>query len=406
MSSIVTDEARINQLLDRYADSIYPDRDSFIEKLLSGEKLRFYAGIDPTADYVHLGHAMNYRLLRDFHELGHEVVVLVGDFTARIGDPTDKEAARTRLSKEEVEENVANYKDQIGKILDFNDSENPVRFEFNSQWLSELSFADVVDLASNFTVQQMIERDTFEKRLNDKKPLYVHEFFYPLMQGYDSVALECDVEIGGTDQTFNMLAGRTLLKRLKDKEKFVLTHPLLENPETGEILMSKSEGTGIALSDEPADMYAKVMAIPDAGIILMMRYTTDMSMEDIDSWKEKLEAGENPLEAKKVLAHEITALYHSQKAAKKAAKSFKNTVQESGIPDDVDEYKLPDGDRLMDVVVEAGIVSSNSQFRRLVEQGAITNMETGEKVTDPHFSPQQTSVFKIGKHRFVKVSTD
>ncbi|PSO46667.1 MAG: tyrosine--tRNA ligase, partial [Parcubacteria group bacterium SW_4_46_8] len=241
----VTDKKQIEKVLSRSVTDVYPKKAQLKEKMLSGEKLRIYAGIDPTADRVHLGHVINYLILKRFRNLGHKVIVLVGDFTARIGDPSDKDEARDQLTESEIKENLQNFKDQIGKIIDLEANKNPVEIRFNSQWLADMNFSDVIDLASNFTVQQMIERDVFRRRLDEEKPLYVHEFFYPLMQGFDTVALEADIEVGGTDQTFNMLAGRTLRKRLEDKEKFVITHPLLEDPETGEMLMSKSEDRGV-----------------------------------------------------------------------------------------------------------------------------------------------------------------
>src|SRR6266403_2544048 len=231
---------KIEEVLTRSIDTVYPSKEVVLKALSSGKPLRIYMGIDPTATYVHLGHSTNYIILKRFHELGHKIIVLIGDFTAMIGDPSDKSAARKKLTKEDVENNLKTFKEQIGKILDFSNKENPIEFRFNSEWLAKLTFEDSVALASHFTVQQMIERDTFEKRLKDQKPLYVHEFFYPLMQGYDSVALEADIEIGGTDQTFNMLAGRTLVKTYKQREKFVISTTLLENPVTGEKLMSKS----------------------------------------------------------------------------------------------------------------------------------------------------------------------
>ena len=251
---ISTDKRAIDEIVSRSIAEIYPSKDAFAKKLHEGKQLTFYVGIDPTADYVHLGHSTNYLLLERLHKLGHKIIVLVGDFTAMIGDPSDKTSMRTPLTEEEVKTNLKSFKDQIGKILDFESKDNPIEFKFNSQWLSPLTFKDSVELASNFTVQQMLERDAFEKRIKQQKPLFVHEFFYPLMQGYDSVAMNVDGEIGGTDQTFNMLAGRTLLKRYKNKEKFVITTTLLENPETGEKMMSKSLGTGIGINEPPKEM--------------------------------------------------------------------------------------------------------------------------------------------------------
>ena len=252
-------EDKINEVLTRSISVVYPNKESLKEVLLSGKILRIYMGIDPTATYAHIGHATNYIVLKRFHELGHKIIILIGDFTAMIGDPSDKNAARKRLSKEEVLENLKTFKEQIGKIIDFEDKKNPVEFRFNSEWLSKLTFEEGIELASHFTVQQMIERDIFQKRIKENKPLYVHEFFYPLMQGYDSVALNVDMEVGGTDQTFNMLAGRILVKAYQKREKFVITTTLLEHPVTGEKLMSKSLGTGVGLDEPPNQMFGKVM---------------------------------------------------------------------------------------------------------------------------------------------------
>src|SRR3990167_5071637 len=235
MPNIITDKEKIEEVLTRSVDRIYPTKQALEELLSSGKQIKVYVGIDPTADYVHLGHSTNYLVLERLWKLGHKIIVLVGDFTAMIGDPSDKTAARAPLTKEQVRDNLKSFKEQIGKILDFQDLENPVDFVYNSAWLSVLDFGKLVELASHFTVQQMLERDMFEKRLKDNKPLYVHEFFYPLMQGYDSVALETDIEIGGTDQTFNMLAGRILVKTFEN------TFSKKEFPEDAQILNASKE---------------------------------------------------------------------------------------------------------------------------------------------------------------------
>lgn len=401
--SIITDKNKIEEVLSRSVDTIYPDKESLTERMMSGEQLRIYAGVDATGPRLHLGHAINYLMLRRFHELGHKIIILIGDFTATIGDPSDKVSARNRLTKEEVQKNLQKFKDQIGKIIDLESTENPVEFKFNSEWLSELSFSDVIDLASNFTVQQMIERDVFRRRLNEEKPLYVHEFFYPLMQGYDTVALEADIEIGGTDQTFNMLAGRTLRKRMKGEEKFVVTHPLLEDPNTGEMLMSKSEGRGVFLDDKSSEMFAQVMRIPDSGIIQFLTHCTDVSPDVISELETRLSSGENPRDVKLELAVEIVSLFHDEEAARMAKEGFISTFSDNDIPEDIQEITTKSGGKLMDILTDAGIVPSKSQFRRLIEQGAVTNLDTDEKIKDDNFTVSQTVNIKIGKHRFVKV---
>lgn len=402
-TKVITDAAKIDELLTRSVDSIYPTKDNLKKELLSGKQLRVYVGIDPTATYVHLGHATNYFLLKRLHELGHKIIVLIGDFTAMIGDPSDKTAARVRLTKKDVKENLKTFKKQIGKILDFEDKENPIEFQFNSKWLAKLSFEDVAELASHFTVQQMIQRDTFERRLKEQKPLYVHEFFYPLMQGYDSVALEADLEIGGTDQTFNMLAGRTLVSKIQGREKYVLTTTLLENPKTGEKLMSKSQGTGIGLDESPKDMYAKALRLPDEGIIQCFIDCTELPMNEIRAIQNKLALGENPKEAKMRLAFEIVSMFHSKKDAQKAQEEFQSVFAEKEIPTDIKEIHVDDIVELEDVVHEHKLLQSKSEFRRLIQGGGVRDMETGEKILDPKKRILIPLTLKLGKKNFIRI---
>lgn len=392
---------KIEEAITRSIDTIYPNRDVFKNLLSSGKKLRIYMGIDPTATYAHLGHATNYIVLKRFHDLGHKIIVLIGDFTAMIGDPSDKTAARKRLTKEEVQENLKSFKEQIGKILDFDDKDNPIEFRFNSQWLSKLNFEEIVDIASNFTVQQMIERDIFEKRIADQKPLFVHEFFYPLMQGYDSVALEADVEIGGTDQTFNMLAGRTLVKAIQNREKIVISTTLLENPVTGEKLMSKSLGTGVALNDSPDEMFGKTMAIPDEAIIQCFTDCTYYSMEEIAELKKKLEEGANPRDIKEQLAYEVVKMYHNEEQAKKAKDEFRKIFSQRELPTEIREIEIK-SDNLVDILVESGLAESKSQARRLVEQGAVRVDQ--KPVNDVEKTVElDGKVLSVGKRNFVRI---
>ncbi|HPB60635.1 MAG TPA: tyrosine--tRNA ligase [Candidatus Paceibacterota bacterium] len=395
-------EERIQEVLTRSISKIYPTSEKFAELLHSNRPLRIYMGIDPTATYVHLGHATNYLLLRRLHQLGHKIIVLVGDFTAMIGDPSDKKAARQRLTKNEVKKNLKDFKKQIGKILDFKDKKNPVEFVLNSKWLSKLNFNDLVELASNFTVQQMLERDNFEKRLKEQKPLYVHEFFYPLMQGYDSIALDADIEIGGTDQTFNMLAGRTLLQAYKQKEKIVVTTTLLENPVTGEKLMSKSLGTGIGLDESPASMFGKTMALPDEAIIQCFVDCTDLPLAEIENIKKELHAGANPRDLKMRLAWEIVKLYHGDKEADKAQNFFVTAFQKKEIPADIKIINAVKGTLLMDILLKNNLVKSKSDFRRLVAGGGLSEIN-GEKITEPTAKIEKDVTLKIGKKNFLKI---
>lgn len=400
----ITNEQQINELLTRSVDRIYPTKNELKKLLLSGKQLTIYVGIDPTADYVHLGHSTNYLLLERFHKLGHRIIVLVGDFTAMIGDPSDKSSARVQLTREEVVKNLASFKKQIGKILDFEDRKNPIEFKFNSEWLAGMTFEDVVMLASNFTVQQMIERDAFQKRLADNKPLYVHELFYPLMQGYDSVSMNVDVEVGGTDQTFNMLAGRTLLKRYEDKEKIVITTTLFENPETGEKLMSKSLGTGVALNEKPFEMFAGVMKLPDNSIVQAYIDCTRMSLEEIEATKRRLKSGENPRDLKLELAHEIVRMYHTLEDADNARDKWLETVSGNKIAVDVPVVELSSNSpMLVDLAVTLDPSMSKSQARQLIEAGGMRIDDT--KVSgNSQVSLKHGAVVQLGKKRAYRIS--
>jgi len=400
--NVSTDPKRIEEIVTRSIAEIYPTRDAFRAALSSGKQLTFYVGIDPTADYVHLGHSTNYLLLERLHRLGHKIIVLVGDFTAMIGDPSDKTSMRVQLTREQVQENLQTFKSQIGKILDFDATDNPIEFKFNSEWLSSLTFQDAVELASNFTVQQMIERDAFAKRMAAKKPLYVHEFFYPLMQGYDSVAMAVDAEVGGTDQTFNMLAGRTLLKRYKDKEKFVITTTLLENPLTGEKLMSKSLGTGVGLNEPPKEMFAKVMRLPDAGVLQTFVDCTRLSMDEIAAIRKELEAGTNPRDIKLRLAHEVVHMYHSEAEADTARDQWLAEVSNKELAADMPEHELARAQQdMFDLLVELGFAATKSEARRLLQQGAIRLNE--QKVTEPAVTIADGDVLHAGKRHTVKL---
>jgi tyrosyl-tRNA synthetase len=400
---ISVDKEKINELLTRSVDTIYPGRDALRELLLSGKQITVYVGIDPTADYVHLGHSTNYLLLERLHQLGHRIIVLVGDFTAMIGDPSDKTTARGALTRKEVLANLKTFKAQIGKILDFKDKKNPIEFKFNRTWLSKLSFEKIAELASNFTVQQMLERDMFAKRVREHAPLYVHEFLYPLLQGYDSVAMKVDLEIGGTDQTFNMLAGRTLVRRYLGREKFVLTTTLLVNPTTGEKMMSKSLGTGIGLNESAENMFGKTMALPDPGIIQTFIDCTRLPMAEIKKKEQRLARGENPKNLKLELAHEIVTMYHGARAADAAQANWENVFSDKKIPDAMPTVRAKAGTKLIDVLVTQKIAESKTQARRLFEEGAIKDLDRDQKITDPNTEVTGDATLKIGKKTFLKI---
>jgi tyrosyl-tRNA synthetase len=403
-NEVEVDKEKINDLLTRGVSAIYPTKEKLEEKLLSGQKIRIYAGADATGPSIHLGHTKILHKLEKLRQMGHEVIVLFGDFTAKIGDPTDKKATRVRLTDEEIQNNLKNWKEQISKIINLDDKKNPAKIVFNSEWLSKMNLSDVVDITANFTVQQMIERDMFEQRIKEGKPIYLHEFLYPMMQGYDSVHLDVDLEIGGSDQTFNMLAGRTLLSKLKEKEKFVLVVELIEDPKTGKKLMSKSEGDAIWLDDSANEMFGKILALSDDSIIPMMISTTLLETKEIKKFENDLKKGVNPKEIKIILAKEVVKIYHGEKEAEEAEKNFQKTFSnKESMPNDVVKLSVTAESILVDSLIKNEIVSSKSEWRRLVNEGAVKDLKSAEKITDPNQIVRDNLDLKIGKKKFVKV---
>ncbi|TSC84528.1 MAG: hypothetical protein G01um101417_193 [Parcubacteria group bacterium Gr01-1014_17] len=401
MKRPITDRIAIERALERSIAAILPSREELIQALSSGKRLRFYIGCDPTGPNLHIGHATNFLLLERLRKLGHEIIVLFGDFTARIGDPTEKESVRKVLTEKEITENIKTWKEQVGRALNLNDPENSVRIELNSKWLSALGFSEIVDLASAFTVQQMLERDMFEKRWKDEKPIYLHEFFYPLMQGYDSVALDVDAEMGGNDQLFNMLTGRILLKKYKNKEKFVITTTLLINPKTGKKLMNKSEGDYVALSAKPSEMFGGVMALPDAAITQLFIDCTEVPLSEIEEFKQKIKNGTNPRDIKARLAKEVVSLFHSKNDAEDAEKEF-NQAFRDGKPSEFVAVAL-EGKTLANTLIEKKIIESKTELRRLIAEGAVTHIASGEKMGEEFLKKQTSGEYRIGKHRFVRI---
>jgi tyrosyl-tRNA synthetase len=337
--------------------------------------------------------------LEELRALGHEVTILFGDFTAQIGDPTGKNTTRPLLSEVEIKKNVKGWLAQIKPLMDFGDKKNPPKIAYNGKWLSKLTLEDVIKLAANFTVQQMIERDMFEKRWNANVPIYLHEFLYPLMQGYDSVALDTDVEMCGTDQTFNALAGRTLLKRLKDKEKFVLIVNLMANPKTG-ALMSKSQGTGVFLSSPPNEMYGAIMAQPDEMIEPLFINCTRITL----SQKNNVMAM-GPRDAKAKVALEIVKKFYGEKKAALAQEAFVNQFSKGELPEDID-LKILSADivKVSDAVVAAGLTTSKSDARRLIEQRGVKL--DGKVVTDDEILiSDKEQLLQVGKRKFAKIKS-
>ncbi len=389
-----------DELLTRAILNIYPSKEFVESKISKGQKITIYLGVDPTGPTLHLGHAIVLKKLGEFQKAGHSIILLMGDFTAMIGDPTDKTSTRKQLTHKEVMLNLKNYKKQASKLISFT-GKNRAQFKFNSKWLSQLKFEEVIRLASFMTVQQMLERDMFSKRIKEGKPISISEFLYPLMQGYDSVAMNVDGEIGGNDQTFNMLCGRNLLKNIKNKEKFVITTKLLED-NLGK-KMGKTEDNMVALSDSPQEMYGKIMSWNDNLILLGFELCTNISMFEISNIaRELVSKNSNPRDLKMKLAKEIVLILSNKKEAKEAEDNFIKTFQKSEIPDNLYKIITPKGTLLIDVLLKNKIISSKNDFRRLVEGKAITNLNENIKVISYDEIARQ-GVYRIGKKRFCQI---
>lgn len=393
--------SRIDAIVDRgVIKEVIPSIDEF-KKRLSTEKLRIYIGADPTSTALHLSHAKNYMLLEEFRQLGHEVIVLFGDFTARIGDPTDRDSARKQLTEDEVRANVSGWIKQIKPLMDFDADVNPPLVMYNNDWLSKLTMADVIDLAANFSVQRMLERDMFEKRMKEQKPIFLNEFMYPLMQGYDSVAMAVDVELCGTDQIFNALVGRTLAKRYKNKDKLVVAVNLMENPVTGE-LMSKSKGTGVFLNLSHFDMYGSIMSQPDEMIKLFLVNNTRVPSSRID----EILKSDNPRDAKMIAAFEVVKVFHGDELANEAQDRFVKLVQKKEVSENIPEVILGKSSfSLLDLLSEClkNDDVSNSHIKRLISQKSIKVNDEVKAVFDEDIDISSGVVVKIGKKKWFKV---
>lgn len=374
-----------------------------LEKLLlSGKKIRLYLGIDPTGFELHIGHAVPLRKLRRFQKLGHEVILLFGGFTAQIGDPSGRDEMRKPLTYEQVIANAETYKAQASKILDFK-GENPVKIKNNHDWLSKLSFSDVVKLAGNFTVQQMLERDMFQERIKDELPIGLHEFLYPLMQGYDSVAMDVDLEVAGNDQLFNILAGRTLQEKINGRTKHCMTFELLEGTDGRK--MSKTYNNHIPLDSPARDMYGKVMSLSDDLIIRYFKLATELPLDEIKKVEKELEKGVNPRDVKMRLARGIVTLYHDSTAALDAEQAFINQFSKKGLPDDIKEVSIgKSAVLLLDLLLEQGMIPSKGEGKRLMEQGGIK--VNGEKVNNPLTElklDKEKTLLQVGKRKYLYV---
>ncbi len=387
-------ETQIYELLNRGTVDVIK-RDELQDKLISGKKLKIKLGIDPTGSKLHLGHMVVVKKLAEFQKLGHHIQLLFGNFTGQIGDPKAKEV-RKMVTQKDLEKNAETYQLQVSKILDINN----IEIVWNADWLSKLNFSDIVNLSSQFTVSQMLERDMFQERIKKKSPIYVHEFMYPLMQGYDSVALESDVELGGTDQTFNLLAGRTLQKAYFKVPQSIITVPILEGLD-GHIKMGKSENNFVGVTETPDEQYGKIMSIPDNLILRYFELTTNISLKELDRIRKDLLEGLNPRDAKMRLAREIISIYHSETEAKNAEINFKNIFQKKKTPDKIDIYKTKKDENILDIMSNT-FIDSKAEARRLIKQGAVTL--NGNLVKNINYDLKEEGILKIGKRRFIKIT--
>jgi len=393
---VIIDEKKIDEVLNRGVEDIFIKED-LKQKLLSGKKLRIKLGIDPTSPYIHFGRAVTLLKLRAFQDLGHHIVFIVGDYTAKIGDPSDKLEKRPMLTDQQIKNNMKKYLEQIALILDI----KKVEVRYNSEWLKKMNFFEIGQLLECFTVQQMTKRRNFKERLDAGQDIFMVEFLYPALQGYDSVVVKADVEIGGFDQLFNLKAGRIVQKRYGQKEQDIMVLSMLEGTDGRK--MSSSWGNIISIIDAPEEMFGKIMSLKDELITKYFLLVTNVKTDEINKIENSLKNGENPMEFKKILAKEIISFYHSKKEADKAEENFVKTFQKKEIPDEMEEIKCNIGDLLMDVLVKNKILSSKGEWRRLVEGNAIHDLVQNKNISDPNIEIKENLILKIGKKRFLKI---
>ena len=392
------------ELISRNAEEIIPEEDLMrkLERSFStGEPLRIKLGCDPSSPDLHIGHAVVLRKLRIFQELGHQAILVIGDFTAMIGDPSGRKKTRPPLTFEQTRKNAETYVKQAGKILDT----RKLKIVFNSEWLGKMTFADVIKLASKYTVARMLERDDFELRYKEGVPIYIHEFLYPLAQAYDSVALRADVELGGTDQKFNLLLGREIQQSYGIEPQVIITHPLLVGTD-GKMKMSKSYGNYIALEDPPDEMFGKTMSIPDELIMDYFRLATELGADELSEIERKLsDPSVNPMELKKRLAWEIVRIYHGPEAADRAKENFEKVFSKRELPEEMPEFIANKGERikLVDLLYKHGLVPSKSEARRLIRQNAVKVENATINDINAEIVVEKELVIKVGKRRFLKV---
>jgi tyrosyl-tRNA synthetase len=387
---------KIDEFLSRGVEDVFV-KENLRASLLSGRKLRVKLGIDPTSPHIHIGRAIILRKLKFLQDLGHKVVFIVGDFTAKIGDPSDKLSKRPMLTDALIKANMKTYKAQVGKILNLRKAE----FYYNSKWLRKLNFADVCNLAETFSLQQMTARRNFSERIEKGEEISLRELMYPLMQGYDSVAVKADIELGGFDQLFNLKAGRVIQKHFNMKEQDVVTFSMLIGTDGRK--MSSSWGNVIAIDDTPKEIYGKVMTIKDEFVEDYFTLATDISMAKIAEIKKRIEDGENPKMSKMELAREIVRMFYGDKEAQKAEEDFISVFSKKEVPNDSNEVLVENGTQLSEAFLAGNIVKSKSEFSRLVKEGAVTKVSPLEKRIEDIFAHAEEGTYKVGKHRFLKI---
>lgn len=393
-NQIITDESQIDELLSRgVVDVIH--KESLKKKLLSGKQLRVKFGIDPTSPNIHLGRSVPIMKLRDFQKLGHKIIFIIGDATGVIGDTSDKDSERPMLTKQEVEENAKTYFKQAGRLLDM----KIVEKKYNSSWLKKLSFTELGEIANQFSVSDFISRDVIKRRLSEGKRVSLREMLYPIMQGYDSVAVKSDVEVGGSDQLFNVLAGRSVQEHYKQKPQDIITFGLISGTDGRK--MSSSWGNTINFIDSSIDMYGKVMSMKDDTVGEYFIYLTRISEDEIKNITEG-----HPKDAKMRLAYEIVKIHYGENDANKAQESFQSTFKKGGVPDNIPSVNVKKGVQIIDIDIPKEIIGSKNELRRLLEGGSITNTETGEKITDQKYIINKDVTLKIGKRRFIDIKVD
>lgn len=393
---------QIPAVLTRGVAQVLPSVETLAARMAAGP-IKLYLGIDPTGSLLTLGHSISLRKLQQFADLGHDVTLLIGNGTVKIGDPTGKDAARPTLTDAEIEANFKTWQEQANKILNF----DQIKIAHNGDWLDAMTMPEIIRLMAKVTVSQLIERDMFQERIAQNKPIFGHEIMYPMLQGYDSVAMDVDLEIGGTDQTFNMMMGRQLQRIYHDKEKWVLSVPIINGLDGRK--MSKSFNNFVALTDQPQDMYGKLMSIADDQIIEYFTLLTDVSLSDIDQMAAAMRAGDNPMEFKKSLALTITEQYHTPELARQAQAHFEQTVQAKQLPDQIPIVQVPHQQLpLLDLLQLCLPAYSKSQLRRLVDQSAVEILPTGQRPTDPalQVGTAEVEVIRIGKRQFFRINHD